>query len=223
MIMDNTTGTPEGFDLSPEILDEIQSNIEEIIKSFPISESNKMDVIKKINFMYTQTKHMSVTDALTGLYNRRYFENTVEREFLRAQRYSNDLSIAVLDVDFFKKINDTYGHLCGDYVLKEIAYLTLQTFRKTDIVFRYGGEEIVILLTETPLEKAIIPLERLRKSVEDYPFNYDSNSFKVTVSIGVEGLRREHKAVEDFLQNADKALYSAKKRGRNRVITSSDL
>lgn len=100
--MDNKMGTPEGFDLSPEILDEIQSNIEEIIKSFPISETNKMDVIKKINFMYTQTKYMSVTDALTGLYNRRHFENTLEREFLRAKRYSNDLSLAVLDVDFSK-------------------------------------------------------------------------------------------------------------------------
>ncbi|PWL75660.1 hypothetical protein DBY21_07655 [Candidatus Gastranaerophilales bacterium] len=223
MIMDNTMGTPGGFDLSPEILDEIQSNIEEIIKSFPISETNKMDVIKKINFMYTQTKYMSVTDALTGLYNRRHFENTLEREFLRAQRYSNDLSLAVLDVDFFKKINDTYGHLCGDYVLKEIAYMTLQTFRKTDIVFRYGGEEIVILLTETPLEKAIIPLERLRKTIEDYPFNYDSNGFKVTVSIGVEGLEKEHTTAEDLLQNADKALYAAKELGRNRVVTSSDL
>ena len=221
--MDNKMGTPEGFDLSPEILDEIQSNIEEIIKSFPISETNKMDVIKKINFMYTQTKYMSVTDALTGLYNRRHFENTLEREFLRAKRYSNDLSLAVLDVDFFKKINDTYGHLCGDYVLKEIAYMALQTFRKTDIVFRYGGEEIVILLTETPLEKAIIPLERLRKAIEDYPFNYDGNGFKVTVSIGVEGWSSENAEAEDLLQSADKALYAAKECGRNRVLTSSDL
>lgn len=216
-------GNTDGFGLSPEILDEIQSNIEEIIKSFPISESNKTDVIKKINFMYSQTKHMSVTDSLTGLFNRRYFENTYEREFLRAQRYSNDMSVAVLDVDFFKKINDTYGHLCGDYVLKEIAYLTLQTFRKTDIVFRYGGEEIVVILTETPLEKAIIPLERLRKAIENYPFNYDSNDIRVTVSIGVEALHNEITSAENLLGNADRALYIAKEQGRNRVITSSDL
>lgn len=221
--MDNIMGNTDGFGLSPEILDEIQSNIEEIIKSFPISESNKTDVIKKINFMYSQTKHMSVTDSLTGLFNRRYFENTFEREFLRAQRYSNDMSVAVLDVDYFKKINDTYGHLCGDYVLKEIAYLTLQTFRKTDIVFRYGGEEIVVILTETPLEKAIIPLERLRKNIENYPFNYDSNDIKVTVSIGVETLHSEINSAEILLNNADRALYIAKEQGRNRVITSSDL
>lgn len=221
--MDNIMGNTDGFGLSPEILDEIQSNIEEIIKSFPISESNKTDVIKKINFMYSQTKHMSVTDSLTGLFNRRYFENTFEREFLRAQRYSNDMSVAVLDVDYFKKINDTYGHLCGDYVLKEIAYLTLQTFRKTDIVFRYGGEEIVVILTETPLEKAIIPLERLRKNIENYPFNYDNNDIKVTVSIGVEALHSEINSAENLLNNADRALYIAKEQGRNRVITSSDL
>ncbi len=219
--MDNNSGNT--FDLSPEILDEIQLNIEQIIKSFPIAESNKLDVISKINFMYTQTKHMSVTDPLTGLFNRRYFENTFEREFLRAQRYSNDMSVAVMDVDFFKKINDTYGHLCGDYVLKEIAYLAMQTFRKTDIVFRYGGEEIVVILTETSLEKALIPLERLRKSIENYPFNYDAQDIKVTISIGVDAMDEETPNAETLLANADKALYLAKKNGRNRIETSSAL
>lgn len=220
--MDNSLGT-NNFDLSPEILDEIQSNIEEIIKGFPISESNKIDVIKKINFMYSHTKHLSVTDPLTGLYNRRHFDNMIEREFLRAQRYSNDLSIALIDVDFFKKVNDTYGHLCGDYVLKEVAYLTLQTFRKTDMVFRYGGEEILVILTETPLEKAIIPLERLRKSIENYPFSYDNNNIRVTVSIGVESLNENIGHFEELIDNADKALYYAKENGRNKVITSSSL
>lgn len=220
--MDNSLGT-NNFDLSPEILDEIQSNIEEIIKGFPISESNKIDVIKKINFMYSHTKHLSVTDPLTGLYNRRHFDNMIEREFLRAQRYSNDLSIALIDVDFFKKVNDTYGHLCGDYVLKEVAYLTLQTFRKTDMVFRYGGEEILVILTETPLEKAIIPLERLRKSIENYPFSYDNNNIRVTVSIGVESLNENIGRFEELIDNADKALYYAKENGRNKVITSSSL
>lgn len=219
----NNNLTQNSFDLSPELLDEIQLNIEEIIKGFPISESNKMDVIKKINFMYSHTKHLSVTDALTGLYNRRHFDNMIEREFLRAQRYSNELSLALIDVDFFKKVNDTYGHLCGDYILKEVAYLTLQTFRKTDMVFRYGGEEILILLTETPLEKAIIPLERLRKAIENYPFNYDNNDIKVTVSIGVESLNENIYNVAELIQGADKALYHAKENGRNQVVTSSSL
>lgn len=219
----NNNLTSNNFDLSPELLDEIQLNIEEIIKGFPISETNKMDVIKKINFMYSHTKHLSVTDPLTGLYNRRHFDNMIEREFLRAQRYSNDLSVAVIDVDFFKKVNDTYGHLCGDYVLKEVAYLTLQTFRKTDMVFRYGGEEILVILTETPLEKAIIPLERLRKAIENYPFNYDNNDIHVTVSIGVESLNENVGCFEELIDNADKALYYAKENGRNQVVTSSSL
>ena len=221
MVMDNIKGND--FDLSPELLDQIQTNIEEIIKSFPIAENNKIDVIKKINFMNSHTRHLSVTDPLTGLYNRRHFETTIEREFLRAQRYKSDLSIALMDVDFFKKINDTYGHLCGDYVLREIAYLTLENFRKTDFVFRYGGEEIVILLTETPLDKAVIPIERLRKAIEEYPFCYDCNSMKITVSIGVEGFNENIETPDDMLNNADKALYLAKERGRNQVISSLAL
>lgn len=216
--MDNMHENPEGFDLSAELLDEIQLNIEEIIKSFPISENNKLDVIKKINFMYSQTKHMSVTDALTGLYNRRHLENNLEREFLRAQRYKNDLSIAILDVDFFKKINDTHGHLCGDYVLKEIAYLALQTFRKTDMVFRYGGEELLVILTETSLDKALIPLERLRAGIAEYPFSYSDKAFSVTVSIGADALSEKFESAEALVQSADDALYKAKDTGRNRVI-----
>lgn len=216
--MDNMHENPEGFDLSAELLDEIQLNIEEIIKSFPISENNKLDVIKKINFMYSQTKHMSVTDALTGLYNRRHLENNLEREFLRAQRYKNDLSIAILDVDFFKKINDTHGHLCGDYVLKEIAYLALQTFRKTDMVFRYGGEELLVILTETSLDKALIPLERLRTGIAEYPFSYSDKAFSVTVSIGAAALSEKFETAEALVQSADNALYKAKDAGRNMVV-----
>lgn len=219
--MDSKKGND--FDLSPELLDEIQANIEEIIKSFPIAECNKIDVIKKINFMYSHTKYMSVTDPLTGLYNRRHFECTIEREFLRAQRYKSDLSIAILDVDLFKKINDTYGHLCGDYVLREIAYLTMQNFRKTDMVFRYGGEEFIIILTETSIEKALIPIERLRKSIEEYPFYYDGNDLKITVSIGVEGFNENILTPDEMIDNADKALYLAKAQGRNQIITSSSL
>lgn len=207
------------FDLPPEVLDEIQKNIEEIISNFPVPESNKLDVIKKINFMYSHTRHLSLTDPLTGLYNRRHLDTNLEREFLRAQRYKSNLSIAVIDIDFFKKINDTYGHLCGDYVLKEVAYMMLDTLRKTDLVFRYGGEEFVAILTETPLDKAVIPLERLRQAIEAYPFTYHGNEFQVTVSIGVNSTDSEAETAGEFLDGADRALYSAKNTGRNRVIT----
>lgn len=208
------------FNIPSEVLDEIQKNIEEIITNFPVPESNKLDVIKKINFMYSHTRHLSLTDPLTGLYNRRHLDNNLEREFLRAKRYKNELSIAVIDIDFFKKVNDTYGHLCGDYVLKEVAYMILDTLRKTDMVFRYGGEEFVAILTETPLDRAVIPLERLRNAVENYPFEYNGEKFQVTISIGVSSTKTETETSGEFLDYADKALYFAKNQGRNRVITA---
>lgn len=203
------------FDIPDDIMDEIQKNIEDIITGFPIPEDNKLDVIKKINFMYSRSRYLSLTDALTGLYNRRHFDNSVEREFLRSKRYGGDLAIAIIDIDFFKKINDTYGHLCGDYVLKEVGYLILDNFRKTDLVFRYGGEEFVVLLTETPIEGAKIPLERLRKSIENYDFNYQGTRINVTISIGAAPNATDN--VNDFLNNADKALYQAKNSGRNKL------
>lgn len=210
----------ENFDIPASVLDEIQKNIEDIILNFDIPEGNKIDVIKKINFMYSQTRFLSVTDPLTGLYNRRHFEDTIEREFLRASRYNNHLSFAIIDVDFFKKVNDTYGHSTGDYVLKEVAYLILQNLRKTDMVFRYGGEEFTVIITETPKEKAIIPLERLRKAVEDYPFSYNSQNINVTISIGISEVCKNITTVHQLFDDADKALYKAKENGRNQIQTN---
>lgn len=208
------------FDIPDNVLDEIQHNIEEIIQSFPIPDDNKLDVIRKINFMYSQTKYLSVTDGLTGLYNRRHFESNFEREFLRSERYNGKLSLAMLDIDLFKKINDTYGHGCGDYVLKEIAYLALQTFRKTDMVFRYGGEEFAVILTETDINNAIIPCERLRKNIERYPFIYGGERFNVTISAGVCEKGDGITTAFELFDRADKALYKAKAGGRNQVKTA---
>lgn len=205
------------FDIPDNVLDEIQHNIEEIIQSFPIPDDNKLDVIKKINFMYSQTKYLSVTDGLTGLYNRRHFQCNFDREFLRSERYDSKLSLAMIDIDFFKQVNDTYGHGCGDYVLKEIAYLALQTFRKTDMVFRYGGEEFAVILTETDIQNAIIPCERLRKNVETYPFIYNGQPFNVTISAGVCEKDSSILSAFDLFEKTDKALYQAKKTGRNQV------
>lgn len=205
------------FNFSDEMLDEIQKNIQNIIESFDVPDDNKADVIKKINFMYSQTKHLSVTDGLTGLYNRRHFEANLEREFLRAKRYKSDLSIAMIDVDFFKKVNDTYGHSCGDYVLKEIAFLVNEAFRKTDMIFRYGGEEFVVILTETDCKNAIVPLERLRKNVEENKFRYENKELKITISIGVTSNLENSQTPWELFDLADKALYEAKKNGRNQI------
>ena len=218
MVMENSDMTDINFDLPSDVLDEIQHNIQSIIESFDIPDDNKFEVIRKINFMYTQTKQLSITDALTNLYNRRYFETTFKREFARAKRYNSDLSLAVIDIDLFKQINDTYGHLCGDYVLRELSWLMVDNFRQTDMVFRYGGEEFVILLTETPFDTASIPVERLRKAVENNRFKFKGTELNVTISAGISSGKDVNDTSEMF-DNADKALYMAKEEGRNRVRT----
>lgn len=219
--MDTFDNLNVNFDIPSDVLDEIQQNIQNIIEGFDIPEDNKYDVIKKINFMYSQTKHMSITDPLTGLFNRRHFESNLDREYSRAKRYKNELSFAIIDIDFFKKINDTYGHSCGDYVLKEVAYIISNTFRISDMVFRYGGEEFVVILTETPLENSIIPLERLRKAVEASKFVFNKQEIKVTVSIGASSINEEVTNAWEMFDLADKALYFAKENGRNQVKLSS--
>lgn len=213
--MDEIFNYGEGFYMPPEVLDKIQNNIEDVISKFNIPDANKFDIIKKINFMYTQARHMSLTDGLTGLYNRRHFSDCFEREFLRAKRYGSDLSFAMVDVDSFKEVNDSYGHGFGDYLLKEVAYILLNSFRKTDVVFRYGGDEFAILITETSKDKALIPLERFRKAISDYEFNYKGKTVRITVSIGVADVTEEVTSSDELFDVADKALYSSKASGKN--------
>jgi len=206
------------FEIPDNLLDEIQHNIEHIIQTFDVPEENKMEVIKQINYIYTRTKYLSVTDNLTGLANRRNFESTFEKEFMRALRYSNRLTLVMFDIDHFKNINDTFGHPCGDFVLRQIANSALQTFRKTDTVFRFGGEEFVVILTETDINQAIIPLERFRKTVENLGLTYQDEEINVTVSIGACQLTPEIKTKEEFLQKVDETLYKAKNSGRNKTV-----
>ena len=162
--MENSNMTDINFDLPSDILDEIQQNIQNIIESFDIPDDNKFDVIRKINFMYTQTKQLSITDALTNLYNRRYFETAFAREFARAKRYNSDLSLVIVDIDWFKKINDTYGHSCGDFVLKELSWLMAENFRQTDIIFRYGGQTLRVGKI-TGQYRQIMEIQRIGKYV----------------------------------------------------------
>lgn len=209
------------FDIPDGLLDEIQQNIQNIIRDFDVPEENKNEVIKQINYIYTRTKYLSITDELTGLSNRRCFETTFEKEYLRAARYNNKLTLVMFDIDHFKTINDTYGHQCGDFVLKQISNAALQTFRKTDTVFRYGGEEFVVILTETDIEQSIIPLERFRKTVQTLGLNYQGQDVNVTVSLGACQLTSDISTKEELLQKTDEALYEAKNSGRNKIILSN--
>ena len=174
--------------------------------------------IFKMKYQYTEKEFMSVLDGLTGLYNRRQFEISLEQEYNRTKRHPSDFSLAILDIDFFKKVNDTYGHQYGDYVLKTVADLMKQSFRKTDLLYRYGGEELVMIMPETNIEGAIIPVQRLRRMVEEYDFDYNGVKAKVTVSIGLTMNYQNLNSTADILKTADEALYKAKEDGRNRVI-----
>lgn len=174
--------------------------------------------IFKMKYQYTEKEFMSVLDGLTGLYNRRQFEISLEQEFNRSKRHPADFSLAILDIDFFKKVNDTYGHQYGDYVLKTVAEVMKQNFRKTDLLYRYGGEEMVIIMPETNIEGALLPVQRLRNRIEEYDFEYNGTKSKVTVSIGLSMNYQDFTAATQILKTADDALYKAKEGGRNRVI-----
>ena len=174
--------------------------------------------IFKMKYQYTEKEFMSVLDGLTGLYNRRQFEIGLEQEYNRTKRHPSDFSLAILDIDFFKKVNDTYGHQYGDYVLKTVASLMKQAFRKTDLLYRYGGEELIMIMPETNIEGAIIPVQRLRRMIEEYDFDYNGVKAKVTASIGLTMNYQEFDSPADILKSADEALYKAKESGRNRVV-----
>lgn len=174
--------------------------------------------IFKMKYQYTEKEFMSVLDGLTGLYNRRQFEISLEQEYNRTKRHPSDFSLAILDIDFFKKVNDTYGHQYGDYVLRTVADLMKQSFRKTDLLFRYGGEELIVMMPETNIEGASIPVQRLRRMVEDYEFDYNGVKSKVTVSIGLTTNYQSFTTSAEILKSADEALYKAKEGGRNRVV-----
>lgn len=166
---------------------------------------------------------LAMTDSLTGLYNRRYFNKIAEDEINRALRYTRTLSVIMLDIDFFKRINDTFGHSIGDMVLEGVATITKNMVRATDIPARYGGEEFIILLPETPMVEAATLAERLRRQIEDTTFQAEKCSIKITASFGVNDSfeKSEAKSTEialaELVANADLALYAAKNAGRNKV------
>jgi two-component system, cell cycle response regulator len=159
---------------------------------------------------------LTTMDGLTQIYNRRYFEESLERELSRCRRYKRALSLVMIDIDYFKKINDTYGHLAGDVVLKAVASTINKKIRREDVLARYGGEEFGVVLPEIELKGAVAFAEKVRKLVEKSVFEFADQSIEVTVSAGVATLQKTE-AAELLVKRADDKLYEAKKLGRNRV------
>ncbi|MBI3206513.1 MAG: diguanylate cyclase [Myxococcales bacterium] len=162
---------------------------------------------------------LTITDGLTQVNNRRHFDETLEREYLRARRHRRPLALLVLDIDHFKKINDQYGHLAGDHVLRELAGLVQSRVRRDETVARYGGEEFVVLLPETTLEGAVSLAENLRARIAAHSFVFQSTTIPVTVSIGCAAAIEADTTAPDLFRRADELLYRAKKGGRNRVCS----
>ncbi len=162
--------------------------------------------------------HMVITDGLTGLYNHKYMFERVEMEISEAKRYSKQFSLIMLDVDFFKKVNDTYGHQVGDSVLMEVAHVLKKGLRDADIIGRYGGEEFMIILPEIIDKQSIKAAERLRKDIEN--IEWDFEGMQVTISLGVVTYKGE--TAEEIVGKADALLYKAKHKGRNRVEYSNE-
>jgi diguanylate cyclase (GGDEF)-like protein len=173
--------------------------------------------------LYEEIERLAVTDGLTGLFNHRHFQEKLAEEFSRLERFSEPISLLIIDIDHFKKINDTYGHPVGDAVLKKVSGIIRKTIRNIDIPARYGGEEFAVILLGTDANGALKMADRLRRSVADAGFSSGQNTFSVTVSIGISTYTREMKKREDLVEQADKALYYAKRNGRNRSIPWGEI
>jgi diguanylate cyclase (GGDEF)-like protein/PAS domain S-box-containing protein len=165
-----------------------------------------------------ELKRRAITDSLTGIANRAYFLEQGNQQFQLSKRYGHRLSVMMIDIDFFKKINDTYGHHVGDIALQAMTEICVDTLREVDIFGRMGGEEFAVALPSTAVEGAAMVAERLRAIIEqaDVPIG-DGRNIKFTVSIGVAQATREDVSIEDALKRADEGLYTAKRSGRNRV------
>ncbi len=175
----------------------------------------------RIKTLHDQLRETAIRDVMTNLYNRRYMEERIEQEFQRCKRHKSLLSMAMIDIDKFKSINDTYGHEVGDQVIKQLAHELKTSFRKSDIISRFGGEEFVILFPETGITDATRILDRVRENVSKIEMKSDTDQiFHFTFSGGVAGGELDEvNSNHDLLKLADKNLYEAKTSGRNQIIS----
>ncbi|QAT83075.1 GGDEF domain-containing protein [Corallococcus sp. CA049B] len=172
-----------------------------------------------IETQYHETIYtLTIADGLTGINNKRYFVEYLEREMGRSHRYQRTLSLMMFDIDHFKQINDVHGHLAGDYVLREMAQSIKRLVRREQCFARYGGEEFAIVMPEDGPDKARLFAEKIRKLVEDKRFVFEDKDIPVTISIGVAEVASEMSEPSQFIKVADANLYKAKKTGRNRVV-----
>ncbi len=206
---------------------------EEFGKVYSEDEKRYIDIVAgfaSVAIENARLYEIATIDLKTRLYNHGYFQNSLIEEIKRAERYKTDLSLMILDLDHFKDVNDTYGHMIGDDVLVAVADTLRSQVRECDIPARFGGEEFTVILPETDRDSSIIVAERLRTSIENLKFKTGAGnpshtgSFKITTSIGIACFEHESNMTEDILiERADQSLYFAKQNGRNRIILFDDM
>ncbi len=210
-INDESIGTNK-LELAKEDMIKLGSTI---LKYLP---AGQLETLYHINI--TNAAHM---DKLTGLFNRKYISEVLEVEFKRAKALHSNISVVLFDIDNFKKINDTYGHDCGDYVLSTLgAQVKASGLRERDLAGRYGGEEFIVVLTNSNSQQAADVAERIRKKIESHVFEYDGNKIPVTVSLGVATIKKDFHLGADIYKEADKALYESKRNGKNCVTVAPE-
>jgi diguanylate cyclase (GGDEF)-like protein len=180
---------------------------------------NQIAIGLQKSLLYEIVQKLSITDGLTKLYSHRHFKQRLEEELVLAGRYSSPLSLLILDIDHFKRYNDTYGHVAGDHVLMQVANILKEQADVTHLVARYGGEEMVLIAPETTKEKAVELAERIRTKIAQYVFAAGNETTNVTVSIGVATFPIDAESSTDLIGRADQALYAGKNRGRNQVVS----
>ncbi|WP_252732735.1 GGDEF domain-containing protein [Paraglaciecola chathamensis] len=178
-------------------------------------------MVAKVSLFASMLQREANYDALSGIFNRRAFNLQSAQQFNKSRENDQPLSVLMCDVDFFKNVNDTYGHSTGDEVIKTVAQVMLENTRNSDLVARYGGEEFIALLPRTSKHEATIVAEKIRHSIESIEINIDNHQLRFTISVGISDLKSADSNIDNVIFRADEALYNAKESGRNQVKMSA--